>query len=410
MTGVTKNFPILNLFGPKGSGKSELGHSLMAFFIQSNDPPNLSSATDAALADAVAQCANALVHLDEYKNTIELIRREFLKGLYDGVGRTRMNMDRDKKRETTAVDCGIILSGQEMPTVDIAIFSRLLFLTFNKSEFSVEAKRKFDELKAIRDLGCSHLVLEILKHRKRVEADFSSNYKAAMADILASIEGESVEDRIFRNWIIPLAIFRTLAGVIDVGFDYKEMLQICVNGILRQNKECRSTNEIAAFWNVVDFLHQNGDIFIEADYRIKYETRFKGKGMKDNIVFPRAKPVLYLLVKRVFPLYKKNGKSMGDTTLPTESLRFYLENSKEYLGTKNAVKFRNLSNPVDSSTTTKNQFGQVQVLKTSHTDWALCFDYEMIAENYGINLEVETAHEDDVDSIDIDENDKTLPY
>lgn len=97
VTAKTKNFPILNLFGPKGSGKSELGHSLMSFFIINNDPPNLSSATDAALADAVAQCANALVHVDEYKNTIELSRREFLKGLYDGVGRTRMNMDRDKK-------------------------------------------------------------------------------------------------------------------------------------------------------------------------------------------------------------------------------------------------------------------------------------------------------------------------
>lgn len=410
ITSTTKNFPILNLFGPKGSGKSELGHSLMAFFIISNDPPNLSSATDAALADAVAQCANALVHVDEYKNTIELQRREFVKGLYDGVGRTRMNMDRDKKRETTAVDCGVILSGQEMPTVDIAIFSRLLFLTFNKSEFSLEAKRKFDELKAIRDLGCSHLVLEILKHRKRVEVDFTSNYRAAMADILAAIEGESVEDRIFRNWVIPLSIFRTLSGVIDVGFDYKEMLKICVDGIVRQNKECRSTNEIASFWNVVDFLHQNGDIFIEADYRIIYETRFRGKGMTDKIVFPRPKPILYLLVKRIFPLYKKNGKSMGDSTLPTESLRFYLENSKEYIGYKQSVKFKNISNAVDSTVSSTNSAGQFTVLKTSHTDWALCFDYEMIAENYGINLEVETVHEGDVDVTDVDENDKSMPY
>lgn len=382
----------------------------MAFFIISNDPPNLSSATDAALADAVAQCANALVHVDEYKNTIELQRREFIKGLYDGVGRTRMNMDRDKKRETTAVDCGVILSGQEMPTVDIAIFSRLLFLTFNKSEFSLEAKRKFDELKAIRDLGCSHLVLEILKHRKRVEVDFTSNYRAAMADILAAIEGESVEDRIFRNWIIPLSIFRTLSGVIDVGFDYKEMLKICVDGIVRQNKECRSTNEIASFWNVVDFLHQNGDIFIEADYRIIYETRFKGKGMSDKIVFPRPKPILYLLVKRIFPLYKKNGKSMGDSTLPTESLRFYLENSKEYIGYKQSVKFKNISNTVDSTVSSTTSSGQYTVLKTSHTDWALCFDYEMIAENYGINLEVETAHEGDVDVTNVDENDTSMPY
>ena len=244
VTAKTKNFPILNLFGPKGSGKSELGHSLMAFFIINNDPPNLSSATDAALADAVAQCANALVHVDEYKNTIELSRREFLKGLYDGVGRTRMNMDRDKKRETTAVDCGVILSGQEMPTIDIAIFSRMLYLTFDKSEFTPEAKRRFDELKSMRDLGCSHLVLELLGHRKRVEADFAANYNAAFADIQAALDGQSIEDRIFRNWVTPLAMYRTLSGVLDVGFDYRDILSICVEGIKRQNGVCRDVDPI----------------------------------------------------------------------------------------------------------------------------------------------------------------------
>lgn len=122
ISGQTKSFPILNIFGPKGSGKSELGKSLMSFFVIDNKAPNIQNATIAALSDAVAQCANALVHLDEYKNSIDLDKREFLKGLWDGTGRSRMNMDRDKKREITSVDCGIILSGQEMPTIDIALF------------------------------------------------------------------------------------------------------------------------------------------------------------------------------------------------------------------------------------------------------------------------------------------------
>lgn len=410
VTSVTKNFPILNLFGQKGSGKSEFGHSLMSFFIINNDPPNLSSATDAALADTVAQCANALVHIDEYKNSIELSRREFLKGLYDGVGRTRMNMDRDKKRETTAVDCGVMLSGQEMPTVDIAIFSRLIYLTFDRSEFSLEAKRRFDELKDMRDMGCSHLVLQILRHRKRVEAEFGSNYKAALADVIDTLEGEGIEDRILRNWVIPLAIFRTLFGVLDVGFDYKELLNVCVGGIKRQNKECRSTNELAAFWQTVDFLHQDGAIYIDSDYRIKHETSFKGKGVGEKMVFQRAKPVLYLCVKRIFPLYKKNGKQNGDVTIPTESLRFYLENSKEYIGTKNAVRFKNYSNSAESAVTYTNGDGKPAVLRTSRTDWALCFDYAMLAENYGINLEVETADDDEPDPADFDDNDTSKPY
>lgn len=410
VTSVTKNFPVLNLFGPKGSGKSELGHSLMSFFIIKNEPPNITMGTDAGLADTIAQCANALVHIDEYKNTIDLNRREFIKGLYDNVGRTRMNMDRDKKRETTAVDCGVILSGQEMPTIDIAIFSRMIFLTFKTTEFSMTARQKFDELKTMRDLGCSHLVIQLLRHRKRVESEFSGNYNAALHDIQDALHGESVEDRIFRNWCIPAAIFRTLSGVIDLGFDYKEMLKICVDGIILQNKECRSTNEIASFWNVVDFLHQNGDLLIDADYRIDYVNKFKGKGMKEGIIFPKAHRVLFLSTKRAFQLYRQNGKKVGDATLPETSLRFYLENSKEFLGIKNAVRFKNLGNTRESTAAATDANGSPTVKQTSRTDWALAFDYDMLVENFGVNLEVEIAEPGDIDPTDIDENDKSIPF
>ena len=46
-----------------------------------------------------------------------------------------MNMDKDKKREVTKVNSGIIITGQEMATADIALFSRFIFLSFPKSEF-----------------------------------------------------------------------------------------------------------------------------------------------------------------------------------------------------------------------------------------------------------------------------------
>ncbi|MCM1356512.1 MAG: DNA primase [Staphylococcus sp.] len=395
VTAVTKNFPMLNLFGPKGSGKSELGHSLMSFFIIKNEPPNISTSTEAALGDTIAQCSNALVHLDEYKNSIELQRREILKGLYDGVGRTRMNMDRDKKRQTTAVDCGIIVSGQEMPTIDIALFSRMLFCTFNKTEFSQEAKRRFDELKQMRDAGCSHLVLQLLKHRKKFEHDFPGFYKSALTDVIDGMSGAPTEDRILRNWVVILAAFRTLMPVIDVGFDYAEMLKVCIESIKRQDAECKSTNEISAFWQAVDFLHQNGEIFSGSDYRIKYEKSFSGRGLVEKIVWPTARPILYLSTKRVMMLYKKNGKAVGDTTLPVESLRFYLENSKEYLGFKNSVRFQNYSNQRESTVTVPQEAGGVGIRQTSRVDWALAFDYLALKEAYCINLEVDVYAEDD---------------
>ena len=389
IVGQTKSFPILNLFGPKGSGKSELGHSLMSFFIIKNIPPNIKNATIAALSDAVAQCANALVHIDEYKNSIDLDKREFLKGLWDGTGRSRMNMDRDKKREITSVDCGVILSGQEMPTIDIALFSRLIYLTFTKTEFSTAEKQAFDQCKAMRDLGLSHLTLQLLRHRSKMETDFSANYRQCMNDLNDRLKGETIEDRIQRNWVIPLAAFRTLEAVLDVPFTYRELLDICVAGIIRQNRECKSNNELANFWNVVSYLQQDGEIFLESDFRIDYLDRLKTNKVKD-LVFQRPKPILRMRTDRIFMLYKKFSKQVGDSALPTESLSFYLENSKEYLGVQNSVRFKNILKGVEV-TKEYEAGGQKVYRKTSMTKQALCFDYSELMANYGINLNVDTG-------------------
>ena len=389
ITGYTKSFPILNLFGPKGSGKSELGHSLMALFIIENIPPNIQNATIPALADLVAQCANALVHIDEFKNNIDIDKREYLKGLWDGAGRSRMNMDRDKKREITAVDSGVILSGQEMATADIALFSRLVFLTFAKSEFTEEEKRRYNELVEIRKRGLTHLTLQILRHRARMEQQFISNYHTCLSDVLDALGAEKVEDRILRNWIIPLAAFRTLEGVLDIPFSYPDIRQVTVDGILRQNAECKSNNELANFWNVVSYLQQDGEIFIEGDYRIEYLNRFKSSLIKIEQQYQDPKPILMMRKNRIFMLYKKFGKQVGDSILPEGSLIYYLENSKEYMGKKNSVRFKNIQRGVEVTKVETTPTGGIAYKKTSTPDVALCFDYRMIRETYNINLEVE---------------------
>lgn len=396
ITGYTKSFPVLNLFGPKGSGKSELGHSLMSFFIIENIPPNIQNSTIASMADLVAQCANAIVHIDEFKNNIDIDKREFLKGLWDGAGRSRMNMDRDKKREITSVDCGVILSGQEMATADIALFSRLIFLTFNKSEFTDDAKRKFNELTEIRKRGCSHITIQILRHRAKMETEFSLNYKTVLSDLQAALQNEAIEDRILRNWAIPLAAFRTLSGVIDVLFDYKEVLKISIEGIIKQNSECKTNNELANFWNVVAFLQQDGEIWNEADYRIDYVREFKCNTIKDKIIFPITKPILLIRKNRIFMLYKKFGRQVGDTILPEGSLNYYLENSHEYIGRKNSVRFKNIQKGFEQTEIDRTG-GNATVVNATTVDTAMCFDYEKLMEKFQVNLEVEKVFYNKVD-------------
>lgn len=384
ITANVKAFPMLNLFGPKGSGKSELGHTLMSFFIIQNIPPNLSNSTIAALSEAVAQCANAIVHLDEFKNNIDLDKREFLKGLWDSAGRTRMNMDRDKKREQTRVDSGVIISGQEMATADIALFSRFIYLTFNKTEFTTAESNAFAELDHLRKLGFTHLTLQILNQREAFKQNFAAMYNATASDVMNRLGNEICESRIINNWTTVAAAFRTLENTLDIPFTYKELLDICVEGIKRQNKECKSNNEIASFWNVIAYLQQEGQLVMDSDFKIEYRSQLKTT--KATIEFDKIKSILLLRRGKAFQLYKRFAKSCGENPLPEGSLKYYLENSKEFLGIKQSVRFRTM---IGGREQMKQDPMTQQIQPLSQIDMALCFDYEMLAANHEITLEVE---------------------
>ncbi len=383
----TQHFPMLNLFGPKGTGKSELGHCLMSFFVAKNEAPNIENSTIAALASVVEQTANALVHLDEFKNDIDLRKREFLKGLWDGTGRTKMNMDNDKKKETTQVDSGVIISGQEMATADVALFSRMLFLEFNNCEFSKEQQRRFDKLKEIRQKGCTHITLEMLRFREKFCLEFSQNYREATKELQNATDGKMVETRNLMNWVIPLAAFRTLKQVLNVPFSYDKLFDSVVKFMLNQNEKCKRNNDVAQFWGILNYLKADGLIFNDADYKVKSYSKMSFDKPKGSQEFAKLTPILLLRKSRIFMLYKKQGRSAGDVTIPEASLLYYLENSKGYLGTKRSVRFKQISSNGLNQVTTID--GKVK--ETSCTEPALCFDYSVLKDLYELSLEVETA-------------------
>lgn len=331
-------YPILNLFGPKGAGKTELAVSLMQFFGKQPKGPNINNTSKAALADHVAMTCNALCHIDEYKNNLEFEKIEFLKGLWDGTGRTRMNMDKDKKKETTAVDSGIIISGQEMPTADIALFSRLIYLTFYQTTFSDEEKAKYNDLKEVEKNGLTNITHDILQHRDYFINHFMDNYDKAAADLQTELK-EVIEDRIFKNWLIPIAAYRTLADRIKVPFTYKDLIKEASVQLSIQNRETRKSNEITSFWNIIQFLYENHDIQEAVDFKIDFaQTTLKTDII--DAVWSEPKNVIYIQYGRIMPLYLKTGKQAGEKILPRESMDYYLRNDKaRYLG-KKRVRFQ----------------------------------------------------------------------
>lgn len=391
VTSVTTSFPILNLFGPKGTGKSELGHSLTSFFIPSNIAPNINNTTKAALAEAVAEVSNAVVHLDEYKNSLDLEKREFLKGLWDGAGRSRMNMDNDKKRETTAVDCGVVMSGQEMPTADIALFNRLVFLTFSKSEFSDQEKRSYENLKLIEKRGLTHLTGEILKLRPKFQGNFRSAWDDAISDLSNNVRQYAVEDRTLKNWATILAAFKSIGSYLNLPFDYPEMLSIASTLCVEQNNKTKQNNELSGFWEIVDILVASSKIWIKVDYHIKMGS---GTGrplqiQQSNIPLELDpnKQYLYINFKRISQLYAKEGKDAAGKTIPRETLKYYLEHSPEFLGTAKSMRFKMIETP-QGYTPADGESARSKVTT------AMIFDYSMIKDNYNIDIDIASGYND----------------
>ena len=373
-------FPILNLFGPKGTGKTELVVSLLQFFGNQSRGPNITNTTNPALADHVALLSNACCHIDEYKNNMDYVKIEFLKGLWDGVGRTRMNMDKDKKKETTHVNCGIILSGQEMPTMDIALFSRLIFLSFNKVEYTDKEKVAFNDLKKLEKEGLSHITHELLKHRKSFTSEFEENYNKTSDELNSALNNVVIEDRIFRNWLIILASYRTLKGMTRVPWDYNNLLEIAAKLIERQNKETKKSNELSIFWDIVEFLTNDGMIREGVDFKIEYIAKLKTDKIRIATDWNPAKNVLLLYHSRIFHLYRIHGQKTKENILPMKTLESYLINSKPYLGRKASVSFKVEENRkiVEDQGVGFNMEGNSDKKITRRVTTAMAFDYDML--------------------------------
>ncbi len=395
VTAVSGSFPLLNLFGPKGSGKSELGHTLMSFFIAGNIPPSLRNSTLPALNETVAAVANALVHIDEFKNDIDVYKREFLKGLWDGTGRMRMNMDLDKKSETTSVKAGVILSGQEMATADIALFSRFIYLTFTKSDFTKSEVIEYNRLKDLRHNGVTHLTLQLLSLRKVMEMHFKEMYELTQREVNAALEDGRTEERIKNNWLIPLATLRTVEGRLPIGLYYDDILPVVLEGITRQNSECLSNNELAGFWQTIQYLLSEDEIYNEGDFQIRYLTKLKTESGVSE--WPSGKRILLIQTSRLLKLYKKANKQTDETGLPEASLRYYLKQSKEYLGEKAAVRFKCF---LKGGVPKVVEQGGKPVHMTQ-VQRAYCFDYDALAFGYRISLEVSALQ-----SLDEEEDEK----
>ena len=389
----TRHFPILNLFGEKGTGKTTLATSLQSFFIHSVDPPNLGVTSVPAMNDRVSQAVNSLVVFDEYKNDLDVRKIAYLKGLWGGGGQTKKNQNTDGMAAQTIISTGIALCGQDKPTQDMALFTRVLFLAFSKTSFTKPERDAYDDLVAMCSLGNTHLTLEVLSHRLLFEKNFPNAYSLTKSELSKIVDGEKIHDRIFGNWIIPLAAFRTLESVLSLPFSYNDLLTVAVAGMRLQNETAQESSEMGDFWEALQGFHTQGRAIDKAHFRIKWHRTFRSTTMKEDMEFAEPTPVLYLNSAAVAGLFSGRGASNATANRSNWSTMLsYLRSHPSFLGLKQDRFNILLANGTpDYSFDTVNGV-QVKKLKVNRPK-AMCFNYAMLKAEFGLNLETEVISE-----------------
>ena len=386
-----REFPTLFLFGPKGTGKTAFGELLQSVFVYNGDHPNLRTSTMPSLATVLSQAEDAIMHLDEYKNDIDVEKIELLKGLWDCQGRSKLDIE-TRKREQSKVLSGVIVSGQEKPTVDIALYSRQCVLPFHKDTHTVEEKENFRVLKDWEYEGTSYVVLELLQVRTQFEQSYKDCYEQAVKRICTSLTF-CIDERILHNWSVVLASYMAVQHDIQFPFTYEEVFKTVLNGVEYQNEECLHSNELSIFWKTVDYLKQDNQIYGLCDYRIHEHTSLKvdikmdGRRQTVTREYGNAKKILMIPTNsRMFALYALHLQKTREKVIPENTLKYYLENSPEYIGKVNSVRFASVENVKDWPRQFSAKCYQYQPRLSEKPVQAFCLDFEAVEAAYGVSL------------------------
>lgn len=387
-----QSFPVLNLFGRKGSGKTDLAVALASFFyVMKKTPSSCTNTTIPTIAYILSHAINALIILDEFTNELKDNRVDILKGLWGGTSQSKMNVE-DKRPMTIPVTSGVILAGQYKPE-DEAIFSRSIHLQYNETKFSQAQMRRHDKLMEDVRRGNSHLLFPILELRRVIEKGFSSTFDIVMDDVCLKLKGMQVETRVMKNWLVPLTVFRLLEPHINVPFSYTELFDICVKGLLFQNDQIAESSDTADFWKFIDSLHTSGKVKEKCHYKIRTVSQFlsdegiKAKPKKEPTKFIQPKRIIYLNFPAIRILLEQRiARQKNGNTVSIDTLLDYLKALPEYLGHK-SCRFQFLRANGDLETESENNNGQYRTYAVGNSAKAMCFDYDAIKEKLEINLE-----------------------
>jgi hypothetical protein len=360
------SFPMLYLFGQRSSGKSTMAKSFMRMFGEAQDSISLENPSSVkAIFRTLANFCNAIVHLDEYKNSCGKDTVGMLKGFFDGYGYKRSMFSNDTRTHMTPVLSSVITSGQEMPNIDNALFTRYLLLQFLNSLKDAHDEN-FNALKALEKKNLSSITCEIVSHRDIIKKGFRKIYDHLHLYLAKSFKdnGQPIEDRLIKNMATVLTPVIILMEVEAFKFPFtaQELYDSAANVLQQQNALIRNSHDAQRFWQIFEFLARDGKVESNVDYK------FRGTH-------------LYIRLGKIHPLYMEKHKGMYNIIgLDKTTLEYYLKNDAAFFTNEKTLRF--------------HVSGKYEGPKRARTSPTSCwgFNYEKL----GIDVYAEEDPDDDM--------------
>lgn len=329
----TKAAPMLFLFGQRGSGKGTMANSMLYAFGTPQDPLMLGGAsTVVGFMRKLGQFSNAITWLDEYKNDIGEKKIESLKNIWDRVGYERGVKDSSNKTQTTPVTSSAIISGQEIPNVEPALFSRTILCEFRTMQHDQRAIDTFNQLRLMEDAGITNATLEILQYRDLVKETFQQEYNQIATALRAAFAADNIIERMVVNYSILITMVKIIGDQLELPFTWQDTLQISERYMKRQNSMMSTANEVQQFFEMIAFLLSTGLIRDGKDMYIKGGS-------------------IMLRMVTIFPLYREYSRRQGIKAIDRGTLGNYLQNSPAYIeeeSKKSSHRFPELQNPTNA--------------------------------------------------------------
>jgi len=343
-----KFFPHQFHFGPPGTGKSTMCWSIQYMFGLERKPFMLNSGTAVAFHRTFAQFRNAAVWFDEYSNGLDMKRVQDIKSAYDGAGHVKsewsQNGGTSNRTNTTPVESGCNISGQELPIADNALFKRCILLQYYQTIFSDVEKEQLSMLQKLQEKGLSHITGAITIFRDKMEKNYFSTFDKVEKEILNALADDvSIESRIVKNICVIATTFRILKDEIDFPFSWAEFMDVIIKSVRTQNALISNTKETNQFWDMVEYCISEGELKEGEDFKIEDKSMVKvtidRKTVERNLGAMRK--VLYIRLSTAHPKYQEALRKQGEKKgMDKGSLAHYLSHSPGFVGMVSSTRFK----------------------------------------------------------------------